>query len=106
MNLQAYFRKIRIAESSINDDIVLTVSLATDDGGLAGLRSEASREVAAKLIVEGKARLASLEETEAHRAAQEERRRLIVEHDASNRVQVAILSERQIETFMKDKKKG
>jgi hypothetical protein len=106
MNLRAYFQKIRATESSIDSDAVLTVSLATDDGGLEGLKSEVSRELAAKLIVDGKVRLASPEEASAHRAEQEEKRRLLAERDASGRLQVAILSDRQVESFIKDRKKG
>jgi hypothetical protein len=106
MNLRAYFQKIRVAEASIEEDAVLTISLPTDDGGLEGIRSEVTRALAAKLIVEGKVRLATPEEAEAHYASQAERRRQIAESDAANRLQVAILSDRQVESFIKDRKKG
>jgi hypothetical protein len=106
MNLRAYFQKIRAAELTIEEEAPLTVSLATDDGGLEGIKSEVPRELAAKLIVEGKVRLATPEEAEAHRADQAERRRQLAERDASGRLQVAILSDRQVESFMKDRKKG
>ena len=106
MNLRAYFQKIRAAESTIEDDAVLTVSLETDDGGLEGLRSEVPRALAAKLIVEGRVRLATHEEATAHRADQDERRRQLAERDAAGRLQVAILSDRQVESFIKDRKKG
>lgn len=106
MNLRAYFQKIRQAEALIESDAVLTVSVAGDDGGLEGIRSEVPRALAAKLIVEGKVRLATVEETEAQKADQEERRRQIAEKDASQRLQVAILSDRQVESFIRDKRKG
>lgn len=106
MNLRAYFQKIRQAEALIEGDAVLTVSIAGDDGGLEGIRSEVPRGLAAKLIVEGKVRLATAEEAEAQKADQEERRRQMAEKDASQRLQVAILSDRQVESFIRDKRKG
>jgi hypothetical protein len=107
MNLQSYYRKIREAEAVIDEAVVLTVSLATDDGGMPGIRSEVTRALAAKLIVENRVRLATPEETAEHKAEQRERRRQVAEQEASNRLQVAILSDRQVENFiLKDKKKG
>jgi hypothetical protein len=107
MNLQAYFQKIRDVESKIMDDIVMVASLATDDGGIEGILTEVTRAAAAKLIVEGRSRLASKEEAEAHRAKIEAAHRKIAEDQAAQRLQVAILSDRQVEQFRRsNRKKG
>ncbi len=62
MDLRAYYRKIRETETMLNGDHFVVVSLETSEGGKAGVRTEASRAVAAKLIAEGRARVASDEE--------------------------------------------
>ena len=69
MDLKQYFRKIRQIEASLSEIFPLVVSLETPDGGKPGLVSEISRELAAKMIVEGRALLASEEEKELYRAA-------------------------------------
>lgn len=107
MNLQAYFQKIRDVEASIHDDIVMVASLATDDGGLAGILTEVTRAAAAKLIVEGRSRLASVEEVEERRVKIEAARRKLAEEHAAQRLQVAILSDSQVEQFRRsNRKKG
>ena len=58
MDLKNYFRKVREAEASILSPHVVVVSLPTRDGGVGGRLTEMSRELAAKLLVEGRARLA------------------------------------------------
>ncbi len=69
MDLRAYFQKIRSVENSITAEHVVVVSLETPDGGREGQLSEVSRTNAAKLIVDGKARLAETAEAEAFRGA-------------------------------------
>jgi hypothetical protein len=59
MDLKVYYRKIRIVEAEIADADVVMISLETPDGGRAGVATEVRRRLAAKLVVEGKARLAS-----------------------------------------------
>ncbi len=68
MDLKAYYQKLRTTEGSIAEPQAILVSLATPDGGRAGVLTEAPRAVAAKMIVEGSARLATEEESEGFRA--------------------------------------
>lgn len=68
MDLRAYFHKMRSIESAIPEDFVVVVSNEGPDGGREGQRTEVHRSVAAKLIVDGKARLAEAPEAEAFRA--------------------------------------
>ena len=59
MDLKVYYRKIRELEAQLPDADVVVVSLETPDGGHSGVMSEVPRRIAAKLVVEGRARLAN-----------------------------------------------
>ena len=67
MDLKIYYQKIRDTESKIPDGFPLVISQQTDDGGKGGRCAEVTRAVAAKLITEGTARLATAEETKTYR---------------------------------------
>jgi hypothetical protein len=96
MDIRVYYQKVRQAESSIAKPSVLVASLETPDGGKAGVLTEVSRDVAAKLLVEGKGRLATQSEIEGYEGEQAERRRQAEEAEAGNKVQVTLLSEADI----------
>ena len=68
MDLKLYFHKVRTIEATIPGDQAVVVSLETADGGREGIMNEVKREVAAKLVVQGKVRLANDEETAEYRA--------------------------------------
>ena len=93
MDLKQYFRRVRQVEASIVDTFPLVVSLETPDGGKPGLVSEISREQAAKMIVEGRARLASEEEKELYRLQQAQVKRAAEKAEIAKHLQVAIISE-------------
>jgi hypothetical protein len=62
MDLRQFYRKLREIESSIPDKYPFVTSLATDDGGKEGVMAEVPRYQAARMIVEGRVRLATDEE--------------------------------------------
>ena len=62
MDLRAYYQKIRKLESELPEPFAVVVSRDTADGGRAGVMTEAPRWLAAKLIVEDRATLASPEQ--------------------------------------------
>ena len=62
MNLRIYYQKIRTLEAEIAEPFAVIVSRETGDGGKAGVKSDVPRYLAAKLITEEKAVLASPEE--------------------------------------------
>jgi hypothetical protein len=64
MDLRVFYQKIRILEQEIGDPHVVVVSLETPDGGKPGVKTEVSRENASRMIVEGRARLATKSEVE------------------------------------------
>lgn len=63
MDLRVFYQKLRNLEQEIATDHVVVVSLETADGGKPGVRTEVSRENAARMIVEGRCRLATKSET-------------------------------------------
>ena len=58
MDLRVYYQKLRKAEQEIADEHVVVVSNETPDGGRPGQKTQVARAIAAKMIVEGRARLA------------------------------------------------
>lgn len=98
MDLKGIFRKIRQVESTIADEFAIIASLETVDGGREGVLTEVSRYMAAKLITEGRARLAHEEEVRGFREKTEAGRREFLENQAS-RVQISVLSEQDIKTI-------
>jgi hypothetical protein len=97
MDLRIYYQKIREVEGKIAGDCAVVMSLQTADGGKGGTMTEVPRRLAAKLVVEGQARLASREESESFRASQAEAKRRADQIAAAARVQVAVLSSAEFE---------
>jgi hypothetical protein len=64
MDLRVYYQKIRSEEAKIPGKFAKVTSLATPDGGKPGMMTEVPRRVAAKMIVDGTAKLAAEGETE------------------------------------------
>jgi hypothetical protein len=99
MDLRAYYRKIREVEGQLSADEVVVVSHETADGGVAGVKTEVPRRLAAKLLVEGKARLATEEEAEEYRKELKEAHRKAQEVAAASKVQIAVISENELRTY-------
>jgi hypothetical protein len=98
MDLRAYYRKIREAEAELSADYVVTISLATSEGGKAGVPTEAPRSIAARLLAEGRARVATPEEADAfhelHRVAREKHAR----EEAARRLQVMVIQPQEADS--------
>jgi len=92
MDLQVYYKKIRALEESLKDPSVVVVSLETPDGGRAGVRTEVSRRTAARMVVEGGARLAAPEETRAFLEQKAEAKRQADQLAAAARMQLTVIS--------------
>jgi hypothetical protein len=63
MDLTSYYIKMREQQAIISDEFPVVVSHATSDGGAKGRMTEVTKRIAARLIVEGMARLADALET-------------------------------------------
>ena len=96
MDVRQYYRKVREAELTIEGQYPLMVSLETTDGGKAGIVCEVTREIAAKLMVEGRAVPATPEEQEIYRARQAAAKKKADSAELARRVQVAIISEQDL----------
>jgi hypothetical protein len=95
MDLRSYYKKVREAEAMLTGEHVLLVSLETSEGGKAGVRTETPRAIAAKLIAEERARVATEEEAHGFHEANREARSLHEEAEAAKRVQVMVIPARQ-----------
>jgi len=68
MDLRVYYQRIRKIEAGLKDPYAVIVSRETPDGGKRGVKTEVPRALAAKLIAEEKADLATPEESAQFRA--------------------------------------
>jgi hypothetical protein len=92
MDLRAYYTKIREVEAQLEGDHQVVVSLATSEGGKPGVRTEVPRAIAAKLIAEGRARVASDEEKSEFHEAHREARELFKGEQAARSMQVVVMT--------------
>ena len=106
MDLRAHYQKIRELERSFEAGHAVIVSLETPDGGKAGVKTEVPAPVAAKMIVEGRARAASEQELTEFREQKSEAKRLADQLDTSRRMQVTVISETDLRTLKESKRSG
>ena len=99
MDLRLYYQKIRDIEATIADEFPVVVSRETGDGGKSGTLTEVPRRVAAKMIVEGQARLAAPEQKQTFRESQAEAKRLFDQVDAASKIQVTVVSAAELDKF-------
>lgn len=92
MDLKLYYRKIHEIEAKFTDKFPIVVSHETTDGGKEGIKTEVPRLVAARLIVDGQARLASADEANEFRESMAEAKRAADQFAAAAKVQLAVLS--------------
>lgn len=91
MDLRSYYMKVRDAEAQLTGEFLVVVSLPTTEGGKEGVNTEVPRKIAAKLIAEGRARVATKEEAaDFHQANSDARQRHEMEETA-RRVQVMVI---------------
>jgi len=106
MDLRAYYRKRREMEQTIPGEYVLLKSLATPDGGITGRLTEADRAVAARMIVDGLAEIASAAEREAlDKQIAEDRRRAEQKRTAAQ-LQFTVITEADIRALQRAGKGG
>ena len=104
MDLRAYYRKIRDAEASIDDEFPIVKSLAREEGGQGGRLTEVSRAVAARMITDGLAELATAKEARELRARIEKARKVEQERREAERIQFTILSEADVRSLQRPAK--
>lgn len=95
MDMRTYYGKVRDAEATLAGEHFVMVSLATSEGGRAGVRTQVSRSIAAKLIAETRARVANEEEAQEFHETNRVARDQYDQDEAANRVQVVVVPARQ-----------
>jgi hypothetical protein len=95
MDLRQFYRKIREVKATITDQFVFIASTDTEDGGRGGVINEVTREAAARLLVEGKAVLATPDQVAAFQSAIVEAQKRLEKAEIGKRIQVAIISENE-----------
>lgn len=102
MDVKQYYRKIHEVEAGLTEPYSVVVSVETADGGKAGIASEVSRAVAAKMIVEGRAVLASAIEKEQYLEQQALAKKSAEKAELARRVQVAIISDSDLRSLSRN----
>lgn len=96
MDLKVYYQKLRAKEAEITEEFPVMVSNETSDGGKGGRFAEVTRAVAAKMMLDGSARLAAAEEAKAYRDAQAEAKRLADQAAEAAKVQLTVVTAGEI----------
>jgi hypothetical protein len=91
MNLKAYYQKIREVERTLVEPFAVLVSHATPDGGRDGILVEVPSQLAAKMIADGRARLAASDEARDFRQKTADAKRVADEEAMASRMQVTIV---------------
>ena len=91
MDLRAYYKKLRETEASLPSPHVVLASLTTPDGGKPGVITEVPTAVAARMIIESSARVATDDERSAFREQNENAKQLADEIAAANKLQVVVV---------------
>jgi hypothetical protein len=91
MDLRAYYQKLHDTETKMPSPQTVMVSLATPDGGKAGVVTEAPTPIAARMVVEGRARQATAAEIQEFRSQETAARQHAEQAAAANKLQVVVL---------------
>jgi molybdenum-dependent DNA-binding transcriptional regulator ModE len=91
MDLQVYYKKIRDIIDKFEELFAVIVSLESPEGGKAGVKTEVPKQIAAKMIVEGQARLATPDEAREFLAQKAEAKRRADQAAAASRVQFTVI---------------
>jgi len=93
MDLKKFYQKLREIESEIMEPFPVVVTEETPDGGQAGQKAEVSRLTAARMIVEGRARLAQPADAAAYRESVVEALRQAQQQALAQKVHLNVISE-------------
>jgi len=91
MDLRAFYQKVRETETAMPSPQVVLVSLATPDGGKTGVVTEVPTLIAARMVVEGAARLATDVEIQTFREHETTVRQALEDAAAASKVQVVVV---------------
>jgi hypothetical protein len=92
MDLRQYYQNIRETEKSINHPYPVVASQKTGDGGKSGVLTEVTRQIAAKMLVDGTAQLAKAEDAEAFRKQQAAAQKQAQQAAEAAKIQIALMA--------------
>lgn len=90
MNVKEYYQRVREVAARMPEDAVIIRSLATANGGKAGVLTEVSRQIAATEIVNGTATLATAEESAAYYREMDTKRQMAEKAQALTRLHLSL----------------
>ncbi len=93
MDLRRYYQELRQKEAEIEGKDIYVVSLATADGGQAGVITQVPKAVGCRLIVEGRARLATPEEADRYEREEERKRAEFATQEFARKIQVQVVAD-------------
>jgi len=97
MDLRIYYQKIRDKRAEITDEFPIVVSEETQDGGQGGTLTEVSSDLAAKMLVDGTAHLATADEATQFRDKHAKLRKAAEDERAASKVQVTLIPKEFLE---------
>lgn len=96
MDMKTYYQRIRAAEAELGGVDVMVTSLATSDGGREGVVNLVRSEIAARLLVDKKVRLATEDEVDEYQRAAEEMRRQAELEKTAQQIQVVVIPSEEL----------
>jgi hypothetical protein len=103
MDVRSYYKKVKDTEEALRGSEVVLVSQATPEGGKEGVRTEAPRGVAARMIAEGRARVATDAEAAEFREGLRAARQKHERDEAARRVQIVVMPQADEKSTAKDR---
>ncbi len=97
MNLRKYYDKVQAIRRDLSGPDVYLTSLATPNGGKEGCVAEVPVDLAARMIVDGIARLAEAEEIAAYLSVAEELRAAAQEEHLRNRLRITLVNDSDVQ---------
>ncbi len=91
MNLRTYYQKIRNIDQALVEPFVVLESNETADGGKEGLLTEVPRQLAAKMIADGRARLAAEQAVREFHEKKAEAKRTADHETITNKMQMMLV---------------
>ena len=99
MDLRLYYQKIRELERSFKATFPVVISQETPDGGTAGIKTEVPIHIAARMIVDGRAILASDKEAEEFQEQKMAAKKAADQLHAAGRMQVTVMSDSDMQVL-------
>ena len=99
MDLRMYYQKIRELERSFKATFPVVVSQETADGGTAGVKTEVPIHIAARMIVDGRATLASEKEAQEFLDQKTAAKKAADQLHAASRMQVRVMSDSDLQVL-------